>query len=174
MVYIDSLDKYKKIKDFAILINDKEVKFVIKKFKQPILIKLNELSKFMKEFLIKDEVINWVIDNISYLNKKPEILRLLIQEISKTDVISYGLSDGSTKYEINGPKHKIDIYQDEIGSLIQIKDKKNRLITRISLGDKKIITTTVRGENDNTELVILYPKIRKKSLITLKEIANKD
>ncbi|QUH22140.1 hypothetical protein [Alkaliphilus sp. B6464] len=170
MVYIENLDNYDLINDYAIFVKDTEIKFVIKKFSQPVIIPIEELSTFMTTFLIKEEVVNWISRNIVELNKHQNILNKLLIQISTSDIVCYGLCDGSYKYEIEGKKHKIDIYQDDIGSLIQIKDKKNRLITRISLSDKKVITATLRNEDDDTELVMLNPRLRKKSSISLKEL----
>lgn len=171
MVFINSLDEYKNVGDYSILLSEDNPVLIINKFVEPVLVKLDELDLFVRGFFIKEELIDWICNNLEEFRHRPDILKVLLTKISvPTNIDSYTLNDGITKTELLGAKHKIEVWQDDFGSLVKIKDKRNRVLAKASIYDKKIITTTVRNENDKTQFVILYPKSKDKLEVSTDQI----
>ena len=171
MVFINSINEYKNTGDYSILISEDNPILIINKFSEPILVKLDELDTFIQGFFIKKELIDWVCNNLEEFKQRTDILNLLLTKISiPINMESYTLNDGRSKTKLLGPRHKIEICQDDFGSLVTIKDKRNRVLVKTSIYDKKVITTTVRNDKDETQFVILYPKLKDKFEISTDQI----
>lgn len=172
MVFINHIDEYKNAGDYSILLSEQHPILVINKFSEPVLVRLDDLDLFIQGFFIKKELIDWVCNNIEEFKNRPDILNLLLSKISvPANIERFTLNDGKSKTELLGAKHRIEIWQDDFGSLVKIKDKKNRVLVKASVYDKKIIATTVvRNENDETQFVILYPNKRHKLEFSIDQI----
>lgn len=171
MVFVNSIKEYKQAGDYSILLSKDSPVLIINKFKEPILVKLYELDTFIQGFFIREELIEWVCQNLQAFQEKPDILKTLLTKISQPNNIqTYTKNDGTSKTEILGTKHRIEVWQDDFGSLVKVKDKRNRILAKASIYDKKIITTTVRSENDDTQFVILYPKSKDKLEVSIDQI----
>lgn len=171
MVFINHIDEYKNAGDYSILLSQDHPVLVINKFPEPILVRLDDLDSFIQGFFIKRELIDWICDNIEEFKCQPDILKLLLSKISvPTNVESYTLNDGKSRTELSGAKHKIEIWQDDFGSAIKVKDKKNRVLVKVSIYDKKIIATTVRNKDDKTQFIVLYPKTKDKLEFSIDQV----
>ena len=53
-------------------------------------------------------------------------------------------------------KHKIEIWQDDFGSSVKIKDKRNRVLVKASIYDKKLLLLLCSNKDDETQFVIHY------------------
>lgn len=171
MIYIKTLEEISEVKNFAILMYNGVKKIVIKKYEEPIVVDIDTLDSFMLNFNIKEELILWICSNIDELKEDMETFKeLLIKLCNLNDTKIYSLFDGSGKYEIKSPKHNIEVLYDQFGSEVQIKDKKNRMLTKASVYDKKSIATTFRHDNDMTDIVVLYPKTKEKKIYNLHDL----
>lgn len=171
MVFINHIDEYKNAGDYSILLSEQHPILVINKFSEPVLVRLDDLDLFIQGFFIRKELIDWVCNNIEEFKNRPDILNLLLSKISvPANIERFTLNDGKSKTELLGAKHRIEIWQDDFGSLVKIKDKKNRVLVKASVYDKKIIATTVRNEDDETQFVILYPNKRHKLEFSIDQI----
>lgn len=163
MVFVNSVHDHKKEEDFSILLSEDSPVLLINKFSEPILVPLEELDTFVQGFFIKNELIDWVCNHLVEFQEHPDILNALLTKISfPKNMKNYVLNDGTAKTELLGEKHCIEVWQDDFGSLVKIKDKKNRVLAKMSIYDKKILTSTNRNPNDKTEFVMLYPKTKDK------------
>lgn len=171
MVFINNINEYKNAGDYSILLSEEHPVLVINKFSEPVLVRLDELDLFIQGFFIRKELIDWICNNLEEFEHQRDILNLLLLKISiPANIESYTLNDGKSKTELTGTKHKIEIWQDDFGSLVKIKDKRNRVLVKASICDKKIITTTVRNKDDDTQFVILYPKTKNKLEVSVEQI----
>lgn len=160
MVFIQSIHENDKGEDFLILLQDgSKTSLVINKFDEPILVRMDDLDEFVQSFFVKEELIDWVCSHLTEFQQHPEILKLLLKKISvPKNIEHYTYHDGTTKTELFGGKHCIEVWQDDFGSLVKIKDKRNRILAKVSIYEEKILTSAVRNQNDKTKFILLYPR----------------
>lgn len=171
MVFINSIDENIKEENFLILVSEDTFFLVVNKYDEPVVVNINDLDTFVQKFLIKEELIDWLCSHMEELLKYPELLKDILTKISiPKDIIRYVYFDKTARTELKGGKHKIEIWQDEFGSCIKVSDKRNRTLVKVSLYDTKILTTTVRNDNDKTKFVVLYPKTKEKIQVSTDDI----